>query len=346
MLALLAVSAGIALSIALAVGLFARRIGDALGLLDFPDVNGGRKRHDEVTPLVGGLAVAAATLAAAVLSGQVAATPVIELHLFWLAGAIAAMFTIGAFDDRFHLTPGIRLSVALSVLILVTGNAPDFSLAFLRFAGQDKVIMLGEWGNAFSLLCLLGLLNAVNMADGKNGIVLGMGLIWTVVLAAHVPVAMQPVLVAAGVALAVMWGFNMAGRLFLGDGGSYAISALFGLLAIYAYNHDFETMRAGDVAVMFAIPVFDTMRLMAARVMQRRSPFEGDRDHLHHHLHARIGWPIGLWVYLGIVAVPNIGALFWRGTGWLWLGLALVLYVGVIAATRFPGTAADHRPAE
>ena len=70
---------------------------------------------------------------------------------------------------------------------------------------------------------------------------------------------------------------------------------------IYAYNHDFEVMRADDVAVMFAIPVFDTIRLMISRVAQRRSPFEGDRDHLHHHLYARIGWRAGLSVYLELV---------------------------------------------
>jgi UDP-GlcNAc:undecaprenyl-phosphate GlcNAc-1-phosphate transferase len=344
-LALLAISAGFALTLALVVGIAARPLGEALGLLDFPDTDGGRKRHDQITPLVGGLAVAGATFAAALLAGRMALAPAPALHLFWLAGAIAAMFFIGAFDDRFHLSPGVRLTAALAVLLLVTSNAPDFSLAFLRFAGQDQLMVLGPWGDAFSLLCLLGLLNAVNMADGKNGIVLGMGLIWTVVLAAHMPAEMLPVLVAAGVALAVMWCFNMTGRLFLGDGGSYAISALFGLLAIYAYNHDFEAMRAGDVAVMFAIPVFDTMRLMAARLLQRRSPFEGDRDHLHHHLHARIGWPIGLWVYLGIVALPNAGALLWPAAGWLWLILAFVLYVTVMAATWFRSPAVNERPA-
>jgi UDP-GlcNAc:undecaprenyl-phosphate GlcNAc-1-phosphate transferase len=232
------------------------------------------------------------------------------------------------------------------VLILVVGEAPDFSLAFLRFSGQEQLWLLGRWGDAFTLLCLVGLLNAVNLADGKNGIVIGMGLVWTLVLAAHVPVAMLPVLAATGVALLVIGRFNLAGRLFLGDGGCYAISALFGLLAIYAYNHDFERMRADDVAVMFAIPVFDTIRLMTTRVLQRRSPFEGDRDHLHHHLHARIGWPYGLYVYMAMVAVPNLAVLLWPGTGLWWLGISLLIYVVVIVVTRFPAGSAASRPAE
>jgi UDP-GlcNAc:undecaprenyl-phosphate GlcNAc-1-phosphate transferase len=342
--ALSALTAILALLIALVVGTQAQAIGQFFGLLDYPDVDGGRKRHAGVTPLVGGIAVAAASVSAALLAMWFAPPP--TLHLGWLAGAVATMFLIGAVDDRYHLSPIFRLSAALMVLIMVISQAPDFGLAFLRFSGQDALILLGRWGDAFTLLCLVGLLNSVNLADGKNGIVIGMGLVWTVVLAAHVPVAMLPVLAAVGVALLVIGWFNMAGRLFLGDGGCYAISALFGLLAIYAYNHDFETMRADDVAVMFAIPVFDTIRLMTTRILQRRSPFQGDRDHLHHHLHSRIGWPRGLYVYLAMVALPNLAILVWPGTGLLWLGVSFAFYVGVMVATRFPSGSAASRPAE
>lgn len=330
--------------VAMLVGSNADRLGRALHLLDFPDPDGGRKRHARVTPLVGGLAVAAASVAAAIAGARLLPDTAPALHLGWLAATVATMFLIGAADDRFHLSPVLRLGAAVTVLLLVVSRAPDFSLAFLRFAGVDELRLLGPWGDAFTLLCLVGLLNAVNMADGKNGIVAGMGLIWALVLALHLPAAMVPVVAAAGVALAVIWGFNMAGRLFLGDGGSYAISALFGLLAIYAYNHDFEVMRADDVAVMFAIPVFDTVRLMAVRVARGRSPFEGDRDHLHHHLHARIGWPRGLWIYLGMIALPNLGAQLLPGTGLLWLLVSLLFYVAVMLTTRLPARLA--RPAE
>lgn len=342
--ALIALAAGLALLIALLVGFQAQRLGELFGLLDYPDVDGGRKRHAGVTPLVGGIAVAAASVVAALL--VMAFLPPPTTHFAWLAGALATMFLIGAVDDRFHLSPIFRLGAAVVVLIMVVGGAPDFTLGFLRFSGQDQLWLLGRWGDAFTLLCLVGLLNAVNLADGKNGIVIGMGLVWAAVLSLHVPVAMLPVLAAAGVALLVMGWFNLSGRLFLGDGGCYAISALFGLMAIYAYNHDFETMRADDVAVLFAIPVFDTIRLMTTRILQRRSPFEGDRDHLHHHLHARIGWPRGLYVYLAMVGLPNLAAQIWPGTGLIWLGVSLLIYIAVIVATRFPAGMIEGRPAE
>ncbi len=346
MLALSALTAVASLILALAIGSYARPIGEALLLLDFPDTDGGRKRHDRITPLVGGLAVALAIVGSAWLTSRLVPEAAPALHLAWLAATVAVMFAIGIADDRFHLSPILRLGAAITMLLLVTSDAPDFSLAFLRFSGMDQLWLLGALGDVFTLLCLVGLLNAVNMADGKNGIVAGMGLIWTGVLALHAPAVLLPVLAAAAAALAVIWGFNMAGKLFLGDAGSYAISAFFGLAAIYAYNHDFETMRADDVAVMFAIPVFDTVRLMAVRIRQRRSPFEGDRNHLHHHLHASIGWPRGLWVYLALVALPNAGAVIWPGTGLVWLVVAFIAYCSVMWLTRYSAADFAARPAE
>ena len=96
-------------------------------------------------------------------------------------------------------------------------------------------------------------------------------------------------------------------------------------------------MRADDVAVMFAIPVFDTMRLMAVRKTQGRSMFEADRDHLHHRTLHRSGfdWPNGLWIYVAMVALPNAGALLMPGTGIAWLAVCAVLYAAVMWRTRY-----------
>ena len=312
-------TAAIGVMIAFSVGFNASKIGAGLGLLDHPD--GARKIHARVTPLVGGFAVAGAAVLAAILVAVLTG----DVRLIGLGIAVAMMFVIGAMDDRKHLPPVLRLGAAMAVLAVLLVLIPVFAITELRFDGVPTIWVLpGFAGLAFTLLCLVGLLNAINMADGKNGIVIGFGLVWTVVLAFHAPPLLLPVLAGAGGALAVTWWFNLRSKLFLGDGGSYSLSALYGLAAIFVYNAPGATMHASDAAVLFAIPVFDTVRLMAVRAMNGRSPLEGDRDHLHHHLYARIGWPLGLWVYLAMIAVPNFGALIFPGTGLAWLGVSLV----------------------
>jgi UDP-GlcNAc:undecaprenyl-phosphate GlcNAc-1-phosphate transferase len=263
----------------------------------------------------------------------------------WLIVAVTVMFGIGMVDDRRHLPPVTRLLATVSLLLITIAVVPQFRVIDLRFAFAEQPLHLGLVGGlVFTLLSLVGLLNAINMADGKNGIVAGMALVWTLVLAAHAPSNMLPLLVATGVALAVIGAYNMAGKLFLGDGGSYAVSALFGLLAIVIYNVPGSGMAADDVALLFAIPVLDTIRLMAARMARGQSPFTAGRDHLHHFIYARIGWPLGLAVYLALVALPNAGALVWPGTGFAWLVVSLVAYAAVILAVR--GGVTASAPAE
>lgn len=325
------ISAFIAALAAYSLCSFALPLGTMLGLLDFPDESGGRKRHARVTPLVGGLVIAIVILAAiaTTLVRPVALGPTVERHIVWLGVAVAAMFVIGVADDRFELSVRARLGVAALVFLLVVVTAPDYALAFVHFSSQPAVRLLGLASIPFTLLCLVGLLNAVNMADGKNGIVISLGLVWSAVLVHWLPTAIHPVMAALAGALAVLLWFNMHNRLFLGDGGSYALSALFGLLAIYAYNHRFAGIGADDVVLLFAVPVIDTVRLLIVRISQRRSPFHGGRDHLHHYLHARYGWPLGLGIYMSLVAVPNAGAVLLPGTATLWLGLTVVIY-GVV----------------
>lgn len=329
-----------AAAVALLIGWRAAAIGRFLGLLDYPDPSGGRKRHSTVTPLVGGLAVAVSfqIAAAALLLLQGEDSAVFDWQVAWFALAVGAMCMVGTIDDRLGLSPAVRLSVTMLVLALTVVYAPDFRIEFLRFNGVDRLVILPGWLAAvFTLLCLIGLLNAVNMADGKNGLVITMALIWTAVLFVRNPQPLDPLLFAVGVSLAVLLVFNLKGRLFLGDSGSYCISAVFGLLSIYAYNHGFGSFDAAQVAIMFLIPVLDTVRLMAWRMRHGRSPFAGDRNHLHHYLNARFDWSIGLVIYGGLVAIPNLLAVLQPEYSLVWLCIGGLLYVMTLSMTARPG---------
>ncbi|MGL4541345.1 MAG: hypothetical protein ACRCUI_02405, partial [Polymorphobacter sp.] len=225
-----------ALAMSLVFGRNASMIGYKFDLLDFPDTDGGRKRHEQITPMVGGAAIVLAMLFSTLMVVQFGEGigPMLRQTLICFAAAVFVMYSIGLADDRFGLSPMVRLTFSSIVLLLAILYAPDFNLSFLRFSGQQEIWIFGIGGAGFVLLCLVGLLNAVNMADGKDGIVLSMGLVWTIILAFRLPPPMMPILTATGVALAVMLWFNMKQHLFVGDAGSYAISTQFGLLAIYA----------------------------------------------------------------------------------------------------------------
>ena len=330
--------------VAFLVGHFAQPLGKALRLLDFPDIVGGRKLHADITPLVGGLGVIGAALLAIAALVVLQAPPASAATLLWFSITVFGMFVVGAADDRFGLTAPFRLAFGTALLLLAIAQVPDFQLNFLLFAGQGQLVLMpGLIGVGFTLLCLVGLLNAVNMADGKNGLVIGQALIWAGVLMVRLPVEMLPLMVAIAAALAVLLHYNMRGRLFMGDGGSYGLSAMFGLLAIYAWNRGFADMHADDLALIFAVPVYDTLRLIVHRIAVGKTPFTAGRDHLHHYLYARWGWPRPLPWVLALVAIPNLGAILLPGTGVIWLGVTFIGYLALVWASIRPVAALTLR---
>jgi UDP-GlcNAc:undecaprenyl-phosphate/decaprenyl-phosphate GlcNAc-1-phosphate transferase len=301
--------AALCAAITLALCLWAMPISQMLALLDVPDE---RKQHRTVTPLMGGVALQISVVPIAVFIALFFSTPEWSQHFLVWTGATAAMAIIGLADDRHDLSARDRLLLSFLVFGSAAVVDPLFNVRILAFEHPIFFLGLGSGWLAilFTALCCVGLVNAVNMADGKNGLVLGLALGWLSFLGLRAPpelAALCSILFAACFVLLI---FNLRGRLFLGDGGAYGLATAIGLIAIATYNvpgaHAGRMISAEELMLLFAVPVLDSMRLTFARVRRGQSPMAADRDHLHHHLQSTFGWPGGLIVYLVLALLPAI----------------------------------------
>ncbi|MBM3516445.1 MAG: undecaprenyl/decaprenyl-phosphate alpha-N-acetylglucosaminyl 1-phosphate transferase [Alphaproteobacteria bacterium] len=314
------------LALAFIICLCARPLAARLGVVDVPD--GRRKVHARATPLVGGIAVLVPVVVMAVV--QAARTDLAPLYLTLALGA-AAFMVLGFVDDRRSIRPLYRLVAAIVFCAVALLAVPALRIEFLLFTVAPKLIVLAGWPAwLFTLACLVGLQNSVNMADGEDGLAGGLALLWSALLLAYAPAHLAPVLVTLIGALAIVLGFNLRGRLFLGDAGSYGISILIGLLTVYVYAVGFDGLRADVIVLWFCVPVLDCLRLMATRIAAGRSPFSSDRSHLHHVLKRWLPWRYGLAVYLGLVGLPAVLAVWRPGYTLLWLVIELSLYAAIL----------------
>jgi UDP-GlcNAc:undecaprenyl-phosphate GlcNAc-1-phosphate transferase len=312
--------------LALGVCLWAAPLGRRLGVMDLPD--GIRKVHAGPTPMVGGFAIAIPVVLMAAYQG---ATTAMAPFYATLALLTAVFLVLGLVDDYAQIRPTWRLLVSFALCLLALKAVPAFEVTFLKFSFLSTALFLDGWTSLiFTLLCLVGLQNAVNMADGKNGLVIGMSLIWCLVLFAYAPTHLFPVLAILAVGLSIALAFNLAGRLFLGDSGTYSVSACIGALAVYCYHVNFPVMTADIVGLMFLIPVVDCLRLIVLRVSDGRSPFNSDSNHLHHLLERLMPWDRALSVYLAMVALPSLLTILWPGQTLSWTILALAIYAVAI----------------
>ena len=328
----------VGLTLCWVVCLRAETLGRRFRLLDQPD--GERKLHRRPTPLLGGAAV---TLPAVlVMLGEALVS---EFHAFWLilACVSGAFWLLGAHDDRRHIRPAVRLALSLLLCLAALAATPALRVGFFEFSFVRPALFLDGWALGFTVISLVGLQNAVNMADGKDGLALGMLLIWTLLIALHAPAHLLLLLLLLAGCLAIALWFNLRGRLFLGDSGAYSLAVLVGLLAVHAQGVRFTELPTDMVALWFLIPVVDCLRVMLRRIVVGRSPFAADRTHLHHVLWRMLPWRWGLPVYLSLIAIPSLLALAEPKQTLLCGVLALSAYAILLGlGARFPAAQAQQ----
>jgi len=291
----------------LVLALIAKPICEQLQLMDRP---GDRKLHRHNTPLLGGLTLCLAIMPVSVVATFLSSESGLQAAMLLSMVSTLAMALLGMADDRHSLAARDRILLSILVFGSITIIDPLFLIRFLTFQSPhyELGMGIGAIGWAFTILCCVGLVNAVNMADGKNGLVIGLCLGWLALLALRAPPALLPLVLILCTALLVLLVFNLGGHLFLGDGGSYGFATATALLSIAIYNSSGtrygRAMTADELILLFAVPVIDSFRLTFVRLRRGVSPMTADRDHLHHHLQDRFGWPAGLIAYQLVALIP------------------------------------------
>jgi UDP-GlcNAc:undecaprenyl-phosphate GlcNAc-1-phosphate transferase len=329
------ITLALGLIFSLLIVIFCNKIALRLGVVDHPGAQ-EHKSHAAPTPLVGGLVALPPAIAILLLQFfQEGMSSAHAASYLALAFATLASLIVGFLDDRRHIPALSRLIICSGIFSVAISIRPEFVVSALDLQGLSFKIELGLLAIPFSVFCLLAFQNAVNMADGRNGLVGGLAVIWLLALISYGWHPLTLAIVSLIIGMFIALGANLGGRLFLGDAGTYGIGAFIGLATIWIHrsNIGFYTI---DVVVMFMIPVLDMARLFLSRILAGRHPFSADHEHLHHYLDKSVGWMIGRKIYYSLVAAPIILSRLqaFDGVHALMLGVCLYAMVMALAAVR------------
>ena len=237
--------------------------------------------HSEPTPTMGGIAIAAATIAGFV--ALVGRPDLIDVPAEWVPVPLAAlaMFVVGVFDDRLQLSPLAKLVSSLAIgafLVFALGGAePDGALPSL-----------------FTLMAIVwfaGICHAMNLLDNMDGLAAGVGLIAAAFLVALMPGYLGSTVVVlltslAGALLGFLYWNRSRARLFMGDCGSLFIGGLLAAASLVpAYNAPLAFINPlVIVALVLIVPIFDTGFVLVLRRLAGRKATRGGTDHVSHRL--------------------------------------------------------------
>lgn len=249
------------------------RFASRLSLIDWPKARGISQQE---VPIIG---YALVTLTLGLLIGSA----FFEFISPWVVVTSAIIALVGHLDDRHPLPPIEKLVLQFLCVIIVVFCDPNIQTAI-----GDKY---GIWGDLIAIFFIVGLVNAINFIDGIDGLagtVLVVGSLGCVLLSQGNP-GSYPYFVISSLILGMMVPFlylNVSKkRGFLGNVGSYFFGYLLAVMHLSVPLNSIDPIAAFSIsALCFLIPIADSVTVVTTRLLSVRSPFQGDKGHLHHRL--------------------------------------------------------------
>ena len=317
----------LAFAVALAVTWLATplviRLAHATGFIDRP---AGYKGHERPTPYLGGAAIMAGVLVAAVSFGGAG-------HGRWvlITGAVA-LWVLGTADDRFNLSPLMRViaEVVVAGVLYASGNGWHVGAGFVDLT--------------LTIAWVVAVVNAVNLMDNMDGTaatVAGTSAVGAGTLALVVgDTGLAVLCLAVAGACAGFLPRNLArpAKIFMGDGGSMPLGLLVAGVAMAASAHTSVGIGAIVVgAMLLGLALLDTTLVTFSRRIGGRPLLTGARDHLTHRLRTRLGTPRAVAAFLGgtqLLLCASAVALEMTGLGAVMTAGILAAMLGAITIVR------------
>ena len=265
--------------------LLASHIAQKVHLVDIGDE--ARKEHTGKIPLVGGIGLYVSLIYGAVVFG-------VNVFYLYVLGSLIPIMIMGVIDgiQGVYLRPAYRVmaQIVSSWIIIITTDIYIKDLGDLFGLGT---LYIGQLGIPFTIFAVVGICNAFNMLDGKDGllglvsVIIMFSLLILLYLNGEIYLWAQIVILSILVYLA--FNLSLLGRkrkIFLGDHGSIGLGHITAWSLIYLSQ---ETYYITPVSAIWFVllPLTDAILTFIRRIRSSHSVFVGDRLHFHHKLSDR-----------------------------------------------------------
>ncbi len=290
------------------------RMAISRNMFDCPD---NRKLQSRPVPVMGGLAVFFG-----IVVGAGASSMFFDSYaLFTIITAMTVMMYIGMLDDMVGLSPVLRLVVELGLVAFVVymDRASINDLHGVFGIGHLPLYLSAP----LCAVACVGIINSINLIDGVDGLSSGFCmfacLCFGIVFCSSLDGTMSVMASLAAGALVPFFFHNVFGeksKMFVGDSGTLMLGMLMSIFcmrmldtnSLVQANHPKLGVVAFALSVL-SVPVFDTVRVMFARIFKGVSPFHPDRSHLHH-LFIELGFShIGTTIM--VLSLNTVNVLCW-----------------------------------
>lgn len=287
-----------------------RYLANKIGLVDRPNV---RKIHSVPVPLVGGLVIYLMSLLIVLVT--------VESYsfAFYLIFVSALIVVIGLIDDLRDISALWRflIQITSSLLLIYLTNVQIYSFGYLLYSNWD--FNLGMMSIPVTVFGVVGVINALNMSDGIDGLASLMFALPVFVMALLLQEkgmdSQWLFMILFVVVIFVFFNKSKKYKIFLGDNGSMFMGFLLAwLLVNFSQNFEGGSTLIKPVTALYLVglPVYDTIYVMLRRILSGVSPFKPDKTHLHHlFLALGLSQTKALFAMVGVACILiSLGVIF------------------------------------
>lgn len=265
--------------------IFFNKLQKKINIYDVPD--GKNKIHSEKVPLLGGI-IFIFNLSVFVLYTLLFESSSI-LNLFGFSSSFTVVvfllstflvFCVGILDDKINLSVKLRILFLIFIVIVNLSINQTINISSVRLSFADT-FSIGIYSYLWTLICFLLFINAFNFFDGIN--LQSSGLIFAICTFFLYNNIFAEIFIVILIANLFFSYLNYNSKIFLGNGGSFCLPFFIGCLFISAYNNN-PNIVSDEIVILILVPGLDLLRLFFFRVLNKKNPFKGDKEHIHHYL--------------------------------------------------------------
>lgn len=264
-----------------------------VNIYDYPDNK--RKLHNKPVPLLGGF-IFLLNISCFIFINF------IELSFLEVSIVLCSVFflLVGFFDDKYDLSPKVKFLLLIIFLLIFFYLNENMIINNLKIYNYSINLHFNS-RIFFSILCVLLFVNALNLFDGIN-LQCSLYSIFFLLFLFSQGVSKEIIFIII-ISLLFIFYLNMKNKVFMGDSGTLFLGCFISLLVIKNY-HSTNFDGIDEIFLLMIFPGLDMLRLFIQRVYNKKNPFVGDREHIHHYFLKIYGYHLSIFFITILSVIP------------------------------------------
>ena len=213
----------------------------------------------------------------------------IELYEYSLLVPLSLLLVVGLYDDVYQLDFKLKFifQIIAAKILIDNGLLIDNLHGVLGLFELNRLL-----AQSLTIFIIVAIINAINFIDGIDGLALSIVILFLFCfeffINSYNPLTNLSVILISVLIPLYYFNFKKNDKVFLGDSGSLFLGGIVGIFTVFILDNDYIIKSEFDVhKILFVIsilfyPIMDIIRVFFKRLLNNKSPFEADKNHIHH----------------------------------------------------------------